>query len=330
MAFKDIAGNSRVKKIIKLALERRRVPNSMLFCGPDGVGKRKTALVLAKALNCLRKTEDSCDECDSCRAIDKGNFPDVMDIVPTGEVVKIDQIRFMKQIAYLRPMSGKKRFFIIQEADKLQDEGSNALLKVLEEPPLFSHIVLITDKPALILSTIKSRCRTLNFLPVATEEIEQALRGRGFEDEKAKITALLVHGNLDQALILDWEAVQQKRQDAWALFRAMIAKDGSSAFLKKFAFSRRNLIKEDLEETLELFSSFCRDMILLKEGGEAKYLFNPDYERPIREGAKYLNIDQAFKLLGLIHFAVSSLNRNLNVSLLTSSLYSQMIGSFNV
>jgi DNA polymerase III gamma/tau subunit len=70
MAFKDVAGNTGVKKILRLALERGRVPNSLIFGGPEGVGKMEMALTLAKALNCRTKTTDSCDECPSCRAID--------------------------------------------------------------------------------------------------------------------------------------------------------------------------------------------------------------------------------------------------------------------
>ena len=75
MAFKDVAGNVRIKRILKLALERTRVPNSLLFCGPEGVGKKAMALTLAKTLNCQTLTADSCDACPSCRAIDAGRHP---------------------------------------------------------------------------------------------------------------------------------------------------------------------------------------------------------------------------------------------------------------
>ena len=85
MAFQDIAGNGRVKQILKLALARDRVPNSLLFAGPDGVGKGRTALTLAKALNCLERTGDSCDRCSSCLAIDGGRFPDVMEVETAGD-----------------------------------------------------------------------------------------------------------------------------------------------------------------------------------------------------------------------------------------------------
>lgn len=333
MAFQDITGNSRVKKILKLALHRQRVPNSLLFCGPEGVGKRATAFVLAKALNCLQMTDDACEACPNCNAINKGaenkeggRFPDVMEIFPATEVIKIDQMTEMKKFVYLKPMSGRKRIFIINEAEKMTDEAANSHLKILEEPPLFSHIILISGNAALLLPTIKSRCQALNFLPVAKEEIEQTLRERGLEEEKAKITALLVRGNIEQALSLDWEDIQQRRQEAWDLFRALVRREESSRFLKRFSFERRHIVKEDLEQTLELFSSFCRDFVLLKEKGDGRLLFNPDYAARFEESEKFFSRERALRFLEFIEVALANLDRNLNISLLVSSLYSQAIG----
>jgi DNA polymerase III delta' subunit len=333
MAFQNITGNSRVKKILKLALRRQRVPNSLLFCGPEGVGKRTMALVLAKALNCLQKTDDACEECPNCKAInkgaenrEKGGFPDVMEIFPATEVIKIEQMTEMKKLVYLKPMTGRKRIFIINEAEKMTEDAANSHLKILEEPPLFSHIILISSNSALLLPTIKSRCRPLNFLPVAREEIEQALRERGLEEEKARITALLVRGNIEQALELDWEDVQQKRQEAWNLFLAIVRREESSRFLERFSFERRRIVKEDLEQTLELFYSFCRDFVLLKERGDARLLFNPDYAARFGENEKFFSRERALRFLEFIEVALANLDRNLNIGLLASSLYSQAIG----
>jgi len=326
MAFHDIAGNSRVKKVLQLSLKRGRVPNSVLFGGPEGVGKRQTALVLAKALNCLKKTEDACEECSSCRAINEGNFPDVIEIVAVGDIIKVDQMPIVKQLAYLKPMTGKRRVFIIDEAEKMNEESANSILKVLEEPPLFTHILLISDNPASLLQTVKSRCQTLNFSPVSKDEIEKALRGAGYEEDRARIIALLVRGNLEQALDLEWEDVSKRRQEAWELFCGLVSRGESSAFLRKFAFQKRAMVREELEQTLELFSSFCRDVVLMKETGEPTLLFNPDYEGRIRESEKFLTREQTLSLLDWIDGAIMSLNRSLNIGLLTSALYSRMTG----
>ncbi len=326
MAFHDIPGNSRIKKILKLALERQRVPSAILFCGPKGVGKRKTALTLAKALNCLKRTDDSCDECENCRKIEKGIMPDVFEIKPEENLVKVDQIREMKMTAYLKPMIARKRVYIIHEAETMLESTWNALLKLLEEPPLFTHIFLVSEKPALLLPTVKSRCQTLAFLPIAKEDVESILRDVGVEEDKAGIAALFVRGNLDEALNTPWDEIQQKRREAWNFFRALAERDASSFFLKRFAFGRRSQVEEDLAQTLELFASFCRDLVLIKEKAAARLLFNPDYERELRECEPLLDLGQTLRWTGLIDAALANLDRHLNVSLLASSLYSQVIG----
>lgn len=329
MAFQDIPGNDRVKKILKLALGRGRVPNSLLFVGPDGVGKHRTAVELAKALNCQTRTDDACGECASCRAIRDGTLPDVLEISPEKSEITIKQIKGLKDIAYLRPMIGRSRVFIVDPADKMNDEAGNAFLKVLEEPPAFSRLFLVTSKPDLLLPTIRSRCQTMSFLPVSDEDVVGALRSSGIEEDKARIIALLVRGNLERALSMSWDSVQEKRRAAWELFRALVTRTGSVAFLRLFAFPRRNdrsETKDELAETLELFSSFARDGLLLLEGAEAGALFNPDYEPELRACLPFLEPERAVRMIGAIETAEDGLSRSFNLSLLVTSLYSQMTG----
>jgi len=319
MAFKDIAGNLRVKQILRKALQKKRIPNSLLFSGPEGVGKKDMALILAKALNCQQIENDACDVCPVCRAINQGNFPDVMNIFPKSNVIKIEQIRILKQIAYLKPMVGKRRVFIIKEAEKMTEEAANSFLKILEEPPLFSHIILLTHNSYLLLPTIKSRCQILSFSSVSKEEIEKILMERGCGKEQAKLISLIVRGNLERALRLDWEEVQNKRKQAWEQFKFFLRKEEFSIFSKDYSFSKKTLIREELEEILEFFSSFCRDIILIKEKSDFGYLLNPDYKEEIIEGEKLLSLKQLMKYLNQIDFTLSALSRNANVNLLVSS-----------
>ncbi|NIM90326.1 MAG: DNA polymerase III subunit delta' [Candidatus Aminicenantes bacterium] len=325
MAFEDISGNSRVKKILQKALRKGRMPNSLLFSGPEGVGKGDTALVLAKSLNCEEREDDACEVCPSCKAISGGKFPDVMAISAEGEVIKIEQIRFLKQTAYLRPMVGKKRVFIVNEAERMTEEAANSFLKILEEPPNFAHIILVTHNPYLILPTIKSRCQVLSFSAVSREEMEKILLGKGYEKEQAKLIPLLVRGNLEQALSLEWEEVQSKRKQAWELFLSLLRKEEISGMVKNFTSAKKSLIKEELEEILEFFSSFCRDFVLTKEKGRPSYLLNPDYEEEIQQEEKLLSLDLLMDCLHQIDFALSALNKNLNVNLLVSSFFSNFM-----
>lgn len=321
MAFKDVAGNVRIKRILKLALERGRVPNSLLFCGPEGVGKKAMALTLAKTLNCLNLTTDSCDACPSCKAIDKGVHPDVMVIAAEKQEIKIEQTRFLKQMAFLRPMTGKKRVFIVVDASEMSDPAANSLLKVLEEPPLYSHLILVTASPFLLFPTILSRCQTLAFSAIGREEIEKILLERNFGTEQARILALLVDGNLERALDLEWEEVQSLKEQSWALFEALASGDRSALFLERFG-ALAKAVQEEFGRTLEVFSSFVRDILLLRLGGDPQFLLNPDFEPRLREASAAWTVRRVLGVLEELDFVLAELPKNLNKGLLATTFFS--------
>ena len=324
MAFKDIVGNDGVKKVLHRALKQKKLPNSLLFAGHEGIGKKETALVVAKALNCEKKTSDACEECSHCRAINHENFPDVMVISPVKDMLRIDQMRLLKETAYLKPMAGCKRVFIIDEAEKMNDEASNSLLKILEEPPPFSHIILITPNPYRIIPTIKSRCQVFQFSPIPKEDIQRVLVAKGVRPERARILSLLVDGNLKLALSLDWEEVQAQRKMAWNFFLALQKKEHAGDLLQRFSASRA-VIKNDLEKTLKNLASFCRDILLIKEKADPQFLLNPDLAEDLAEAARSMSVDQAMDFLARIDFAMGALVKNLNVNVLVSSIFSNVM-----
>lgn len=321
MFFQDILGNERVKKTLQKALQKKKVPNSYLFCGPEGIGKREMALVLAKAMNCQQKKDDACGTCPSCKAINAGNFPDVMEIQPEGNVIKIDRIRELRRIAYLKPMAGEIRIFIINEAEKMTEEAANSLLKILEEPPLFTYIILLTHNPFLIMPTIKSRCQILSFTPVSREEIKNLLIEKGYNREKASIISLYVRGNVKLALSLEWQEIQTKRNQGWELFSSLFKRENFAFFLRNYASSYRDVIREEWIEILENLASFCRDAILLKEKGGLNLLMNPDYEEEMRNVEPSISREWLMDCLRKIDEAIYGFQKNLNVNLLVSSFF---------
>jgi DNA polymerase-3 subunit delta' len=256
-----------------------------------------------------------------CRAIDENRFPDVMEIEADARDIKIDQTRILKQMAFLRPMSARRRVFIIEDADHMNPASANSLLKVLEEPPLFSHIILVTARPFLLLPTIVSRCQTLAFSAVSNEEIERILAGHDYPADQARILTLLVDGNLERALELEWDEVQASRDDSWQLFESVLRERRASLFLERFG-SLTKASQEEFQRTLELFSSFARDILLLELGGDVRFLLNPDYEAQLREAARLLPPAKAMAFLADTGRVLSDLRGNLNRNLMATVFFS--------
>jgi len=320
MPFDDIIGNVRVKNILRRSLLRGRVPGSLLFYGPKGVGKSEMALIFAKALNCLNRDDDSCEDCSSCSAVNKNVFPDVLRINAEKDIIRIDQIRLMKRAAYLRPMTGKKRVFIIEEAEKMNDEASNSLLKVLEEPPVFSHIILTTDNFFSILPTVRSRCQTLKFAPVSRNDIQKALIEKRIEEGKAKTISLLVKGSLKQALEFDWDEAEDKRKKAFNMFSSFVKGGERANIFKKYSRMQKKNFEENINPVLEVLASFCRDMIVMKMGSDDRFLINLDYKHKLSELEEILDLKQTYGFLGVIEESLRLFQQNANRRAIMNSM----------
>ena len=190
MAFKDIIGQDKAIRILSRTIQRGRIPSSYLFAGEAGIGKKLTAINLAKTLNCLtmsgfplsgggkteedsfekgkdEKTFDSCDSCDSCKKIDKGIHPDFLFISPESGQIRIEEIRTIDDSLSLKAFEGRYKIVIVDDADAMNQYAANAFLKTLEEPPESSLIILIASKPDRLPDTIRSRCSRINFTPLS-------------------------------------------------------------------------------------------------------------------------------------------------------------------
>ncbi|MBI5788339.1 MAG: DNA polymerase III subunit delta' [Candidatus Schekmanbacteria bacterium] len=162
MGWNQIKGQNRVVKILCRALAQKRLPHAYLFYGIEGVGKKLTALHLAKVVNCRQQTEEPCGICPACHKVDKAIHPDVILIQPEeGESIKIEQIRRLQEEIAYKPFEGYFKVWIIDQADKMTQQAANCLLKTLEEPPASSLIILLAVQEESLLPTIISRCQTL-------------------------------------------------------------------------------------------------------------------------------------------------------------------------
>jgi DNA polymerase-3 subunit delta' len=167
VSFNNYNEQTAIAGQLQRSLKRGRLAHAYLFHGPHGSDKEAMARTLAKALNCLKKTHDCCDSCDSCRRIDAGVHPDVYWVRPESKSrrITVEQIREFGNAVNLKPSLGRVKVGVLVDADCLGKEASNAFLKTLEEPPAQTIIILLTAEPQRLLPTILSRCLKISFGP---------------------------------------------------------------------------------------------------------------------------------------------------------------------
>lgn len=165
MSFSDHEEHRHIAGQLQRSLERGRLAHAYLFAGARGSGTTEMARTVAKALNCLKKDNDCCDRCDSCRRIEEGVHPDIYWVRPESKSrrITVDQIREFERAANLKAGSARVKVGIVVDADCLGEEASNAFLKTLEEPPAQTIIILLTAQPQRLLPTILSRCLRISF-----------------------------------------------------------------------------------------------------------------------------------------------------------------------
>lgn len=219
MHFRDVQHQDRAQRLLAAALRSERFPHALLFHGPAGVGKELTATALAARLQCLQAVPDdldACGDCDSCRVFVGGNHPDFAVIhrglrhfhpdrvirASKGLFLVVDLIRhFLIEPASKKPTVGKRRVFIIRDAERMNEEAQNAILKTLEEPPPLTSLILVTSSADRLLQTIRSRCAPIAFGLLPRSFVEGELQTQhGLAPDDAATLAELADGRLGTAL----------------------------------------------------------------------------------------------------------------------------------
>lgn len=322
MPFDQILGQESAVAILRNALLHGRLAHAYLFLGPEGVGKRLTALTLAKAMNCESPTEagDSCERCPSCAKVNSSNHADVILLEPEGEIIKIDQVRDMQRRLRYRPLEGGRRACIIDSADRLNDAASNALLKTLEEPPDETHLILITSRPHQLLPTLLSRCQRVKFKALSSAHLVQILQKvHSLEEDKANFYASLAGGSAGQALALSNRVDFQKRLDWLRAFSDIPERSTEEIFERCERISKE---EEEVNDLLELWKLWIRDLTIFKVQGESPggKLINHDLRAEIAEEAKKYSFDRLDWLFGLISDVQKAIALNANRQLALETL----------
>jgi len=316
--FSDFEGNTRLTSLLR----KGNLPQSSLFSGPDGVGKKTFALLLAALANCKEKVpdrDDICGRCSSCLKALSGNHPDIYlynslsgDGSP-GQSIKIEDMRELRKEAHYRPFEGSFRFFIIDEAEKMTEEAANCILKVLEEPPPTTRIILVTAYPGMLLPTIQSRCQEFRFRPLPADTILRLLKSRTDLDHP-ELRASFAQGSFGMALNLDVDDTREKRDAVLKLLAVFLAEKSFSpvfSLCQEDPFRKSIKARSAVEELLRLLTTLCHDIYSVKTENQAR-VTNRDCFKQLEILSNQLSLDSLQKILYHIREAENDLARNVS------------------
>jgi len=330
VGFQEFLGNSGTVRRLRESIAAGRFPQAMILAGPKGAGKYTLALMLARAVNCLQPTEtdglpDYCGRCRNCERIgDAANLeervaeaveareemrdadkretriliqthPDVLIVPPDPPqlLIKLGQVRQVIHVAWYRPPTEAKRSFTIFTSSAFMKEAANSLLKVLEEPPAHTSLILLTENPQELLPTIRSRAvlHRLGALPAAELEALLLERRPQMKREDRALVARLAEGAVGRALTLDLAAYLASRQDALVVLRTALKEpDYSQLFHATETYRAGADGQEKTVNLLRALGSLVEDLLLVV-AGTPRLVRNVDMTAELERLAQGLTVD---------------------------------------
>jgi DNA polymerase-3 subunit delta' len=266
--FDLIGQREAAERLVKL-VATNRLPHALVFEGPEGSGKMTAARCLAALIACRRPIDGrACSECPSCVKILAECHADVRVIAGDGPRIKIQEVRDATLALQLRPVEGKKKILLVEDAHRMTPEAQNALLKTLEEPPGSAHIVLTTSRLRSILPTVISRCQRVRFQPLSARDIAEILRrdAPGLTDASALLMAALSRGSAGRAKTLDVEALLVARDAVAGYDTALDRPTPASARAAVDHAAELGSDRADMIQSLDLLITWLRDQLATAVG----------------------------------------------------------------
>lgn len=331
-------GQDQPVRLLSTLLRNGSIPHALLFIGMAGVGKQNTAMIFAMACNCksyewepfakrsnarikddrtgIRQIDAApCGSCRSCRKIASGHHPDIVLIAPSGPLIKIGQIRDLCRTLTMMPYEARLRVVVITDAQTMNPAASNALLKVLEEPPDRTILILTATQTSDLLPTIVSRCQQIRFSPILGKQIEMLLiEEHDMSPDDAEIISIMANGSLSKALSM----VRSMPRTNWIKRRIWIINEVAAIVEKpiasRLAFAEK-LSKEKalLADSLEVMKSWFRDLIVCRYHPEK--LINHDLKDKILHTSTAMGVDSLISHIDDIQSVQNNIHTNINMRL---------------
>ncbi len=314
MGFGAIKGQQQAIMRLQGYLNQDKLEGGFLFSGPEGVGKFLTAKTFARAINCdaAATAGDCCDVCSACVRMEKICYPDLHCIDCGEEEIRIEAIRQWQEQICLRPYEARKKVFIVNNAHNLNPVSANAFLKTLEEPPRDSVLILVTDKPSMLLKTILSRCRVVKFTALQRQALARILeRDYGVEGQQVHFLSYFSEGRLGNALRLkDTDIIGCKN-------RVIDACTSPGAYLFDTLATKD---RQEMRVYLNIIAGWMRDAYFAKAGIPAAELIHSDRSDAVDAYARAHTARELEEGIRTVSEFLLYLDQNVNVKLLLSNL----------
>ncbi len=355
MGFSSFLGNAKAVSAVEDMLARGRVPSALLFTGPDGVGKKTLALMLAKALNCERSKNDFCGECPRCRRAEEMIaasredlarrremkdaqrrveglvYFDLQLIEPLTRYILIEQVRELRNVTYTHPFELPRRVFVLDEAQALHWQAVDLLLKVLEEPPETTTFILVCPNAYELRPTIRSRCLRVQFSRVEDSLISKVLaQEKRLTKEQRALGLRVAAGSVAKAKTFD-PAEFERRRRPWLGFLDSVTSKGAGSKAQPdwnvLFDSTRALTdnRDGFEGTLAIGYALLRDLLLVLEGGPERDVVNVDLLTRLKSWATALGFKGIEKLKAGLDQAYRLQTRNVNQQLGLDSMATELL-----
>lgn len=314
--FKDIIGQEHIKEHLQNAIKLDKISHAYIIEGERYSGKEFIAKVFAAAVQCEKGMGDPCMECHSCKQAANMCHPDIIKVMhEKPNSIGVDDIRI--QVAndvVIKPYSGPKKIYIINEGEKMTAAAQNALLKTLEEPPSYTVIFILTTNLDALLPTILSRCVVLSMKPVEDEKIKEYLMDSvKLPDYKAEVCAAFSRGNVGKARMLALsEEFDNIKAEAISLMKNIKDMEISEIVT---AIKKIGEYSMDISDYLDMLAVWYRDVLLYKATNDLNHLIFKDEVQYIRKAAKLSTYEGLENIVVMLDKTKQRLQANVNFDL---------------
>ncbi len=314
MDSQKLLGHGKLLEHLKEQADSGRLSHALLFSGPEGIGKKKTALLLAEHIF----ERSSKEAAELCR---KRVLPDFL-LIEAEKTIKVEAIREAVQFAQERPLYSQKKVLLIDDAHKMNPQAQNKILKTLEEPPNFLSIILISSNVSGLLETVRSRVLTYTFETLSEEEVFSGLPENHGEEDR-RLAARFSGGSLRRAVqILEDEELQTLFHKPEEIFEALYLNDRVALvrISREYQTDRRQA-----SLLLEHCLMWLRDLSLFRKHGSPTHLYYPDKKKELARQSRWVGSDSASST-ALIEQAKARLESNAPAGAVLLSLFLQLAG----